>query len=98
MNNPNKVYLMDPSGTLESRKEVFLAGRLGSLEGAVIGILSNQKPNVNPLLEELGQILTDKYKVGTLKYVFKPSQSQPADEQIMNELLTCDAIVHGVAD
>ena len=92
------ISLLDPTGEAESRPKRPLAPRLFSLKGAVIGFLSNQKPNVNPFLDELGKILVDEYQVDRIINQFKLSQTQPADEKIINTLSECDAIVHGVAD
>lgn len=92
------ISLIDPTGEAEKRPEVPLAHRLSGLESTVVGILSNQKPNVNPLLNELGRILVEEYKVGKIINEFKLSQTQPADEKIITTLSNCDAVVHGVAD
>jgi len=99
MVHPDEIIsLLDPTGEAESQPKRPLAPRLSSLKGALVGFLSNQKPNVNPLLDELGQILMNEYKVDRIVTEFKLSQTQPADDKTINTLSECDAIVHGVAD
>lgn len=96
--NSKTKYLMDPTGEIESRPRGQLASRPLSLQGSCIGILSNQKPNVAPLLDEITNILVKKYKVRKVVKEYKLNQSVPADENIINRLLNCSAVVHGVAD
>ncbi len=96
--NYELIPLMDPSGEVESRPKEQIAKRLRNIEGICIGLLSNQKPNVDPLLDELGRILTDEHRVGKIVKRVKASQSEPAEENIINALAACDGIIHGVGD
>lgn len=93
-----QIALMDPFGEVPIPKKVKIAKRLAKIQGGCIGILSNQKPNVDPLLEELSEILMNEYGVGRIVRRGKLNQSLPAEESIIKDLVACDAIIHGVGD
>ena len=96
--NSELIYLSDPSGEVENSSKGQLSNRLSNIEDACIGLLSNQKPNVDPLLNEIGRILVEEYGVDYIIKKDKPNQSLPAEENIINELSSCNAVVHGVGD
>jgi hypothetical protein len=76
-----------------------LAPRLSSLQGTTVGLIDNHKRNANVYLEELGQLLRDRYGVSEVVTYRKISQSLPTPDEILDQLTrTCDAIIHAVAD
>ncbi len=95
---PEFISLMDPTGKVPTPAKTNIAERLTHIEDACIGILSNQKPNVDPFLNELGRILVDEYRVGKIIKQDKLNQSLPAEKNIIDTLVACDAVVHGVGD
>ncbi len=76
-----------------------LATRLSSLKGMTVGLIDNHKRNANIYLEELGQLLQERYGVSQVVTYRKISQSLPTPDQVLDQLArTCDAIIHAVAD
>jgi hypothetical protein len=76
-----------------------LAPRLSRLQGTTVGLIDNHKRNANVYLEELGQLLQDRYGVARIVTYRKISQSLPTPDEVLDQLAsTCDAIIHAVAD
>ena len=72
---------------------------LTSLEGKVIGLLENRKRHADTFLQELQDILQQKYGVRQVVYATKFSYSAPCATETIDTLVTgCDAIIHGIAD
>jgi hypothetical protein len=72
---------------------------LDSLEGKVIGFLDNAKPNFNHLVEDLSQLLMEKYGVKSVVARRKRSAAQGAPDAILSELVEhTDAIIAGSGD
>jgi hypothetical protein len=75
------------------------ASRTPSLAGARIGIIDDSKRNADVLLEELVQVLRDRYEISDVRWHRKPSASRPADPTAIRDLAEqCDAVVVGVGD
>ena len=72
---------------------------LDNLTGKVIGFIDNSKPNFNYLVEDLSQVLIEKYGVKQVVMRRKRSASQGLAEAVMNELVEqTDAIITGSGD
>jgi hypothetical protein len=75
------------------------APRLPSLAGARLGIIDDSKRNADVLLEELVQVLRDRYEISDAQWHRKPSASRPADPAAIRELAEhCDAVVIAIGD
>ena len=88
------------NGEPETRPPVRqLAARLGSLEGAVIGFLDNNKPNVGPLFETLEQELRRDYGIQAVVRRQKPQAPIPIAEDDLREFKErCQAVILAMAD
>ncbi len=75
------------------------APRLPSLAGAKLGIIDDSKRNADVLLEELVEVLRNRYEISDVKWHRKPSAPKPADPAAIRELAeSCDAVIVAVGD
>jgi len=75
------------------------APRLLTIAGAKVGIIDDSKQNADVLLQELAEVLKNKYEISGVEWHRKPSASRPADP-VKLKLLTenCDAVVIAIGD
>ena len=73
-----------------------LAPRLATLEGARIGLWSNQKINAKELLDEVEVVLRQQYKIGSTARGFYNGAAVMRPEQ-WGDIDGCDAVIltHG---
>jgi len=91
------IEFLDP--TYEGAAQGFaLAPRLRSLEGATVGIISNGKKNTKPFFDAMEKELTAKYGVAKVVRRTKWNYSAPAEQEIMQEAKTWDALIAGIGD
>jgi len=91
--------LMDPRGKSPEKLVSLTARRVSSLEGKTIGLMSNTKPNSAQLLEDIGQLLVQRYGVKELVVRQKPNFYTPAPPQLVEELAnSCDAVLTAIGD
>ena len=75
------------------------ATRLPSLAGTRLGIIDDGKKNADVLLEEIAQVLGDRYEISNFRWHRKPSASRPADPVAIADLAEhCNAVVVGIGD
>ncbi|MBK02585.1 MAG: hypothetical protein CL464_09055 [Acidimicrobiaceae bacterium] len=72
--------------------------RLGTLEGAVIGVISNGKENTVPFFDRVESILRERYGVAEVVRRTKLNYSAPAEVDLMSEAMGWDAVLSGVGD
>ena len=72
--------------------------RLSTLEGAVIGVISNGKENTVPFFDRVESILRDSYGVSEVVRRTKRNYSAPAEADLMAEAIGWDAVLSGVGD
>ncbi len=89
------VELMNPCGAFE-RGDTALAMRSGLAEGNVVGLFSNLKNNATLFLDEIADLLAQRYE--GLSFVrFEKSASEPAE--FTDEFLDrADFVVAAFAD
>ena len=92
------IQVLDPS--MPPRPGEFtLAPRLGSLDGKVIGILDNSKPNADILLTRVAELIAQRTKPAEIIVKSKLRASSAAPPEILEELATrCDAVVTALGD
>lgn len=91
--------LVDPAAETAPAKQMQLAARLDTLQGAQIAILDNSKNMVGPLLEEVKKLLQERYGVAGISYYRKKNPSIPTPPDVLKRLAgECAAAVHGVSD
>jgi hypothetical protein len=93
--------ILDPTG-LSSRKAaegLTLAARPADLSGTKIGLLENGKQNARRLLEDVADVLHDRYGAGEVTLRRKENFAQPAAPELVDELSAeADVVVIGVGD
>ena len=78
---------------------LVFAPRLGTLEGKVIGTLWNNRPHGDEFLQQLGEELRARYKVGEVVHRKKVFINSRAPMDVLEELRDrCDAVVVGIGD
>lgn len=93
-----KIRILDP--TLQAIPDsTFLATRPETLNGAVLGLLSNGKRNSKELLESICSLLQVHYELKDIVYIDKGDSSRPAPQHVIDHLLEkCDLVVTATGD
>lgn len=95
MNEDLSVYIpVAPTG----KEPRHLRKALDGLNGKVIGFIDNAKPNFNHLVDDLAEVLVQKYGVAGIVKHRKSGQVPVGDEAIRDLAGKCDAIVAGSGD
>jgi hypothetical protein len=74
------------------------APRLAGLAGARIGVLDNSKIRVDRFCDFVEEILRAEYGVADVVRRRKRNASAPAPDDVMADLLACDAVISAVGD
>jgi hypothetical protein len=91
------MQVLDP--TPERPAEVTSpALALASLAGARIGLLDNSKIRVDRFCDFVEEILRTEYGVGDVVRRRKRNASAPAPDDVLGDLLACDAVISAVGD
>lgn len=70
------------------------APRLSSLADKRIGLIDDAKENARELLEEVAELLKERFGVSSVRYHRKPSASKPADPEVIEEMASdCDYVI-----
>ena len=91
------LRVLDPRQFAEG-EPATVAPPLGSLEGAVVGLLDNAKIGTKGFYDRVEAILRSRYGVREVIRRRKPDSSRPAPAEILGELTAADAIVSGIGD
>ena len=91
------MELLDPSHAHQNGGSTP-PSRLSTLEGAVIGVISNGKENTVPFFDRVESILRDSYGVSEVVRRTKRNYSAPAEADLMAEAIGWDAVLSGVGD
>jgi hypothetical protein len=92
----HSIFVYDPTAE-EDKSQSKLAARLPSLDGKVIGLLDNTKDLVGVLLDEVRQQLQKDFPQARFRNFRKESVSGIKPD-LLEQALTCDAIVGAVGD
>lgn len=89
--------VMDPTA---EREIVALkaAPPLLELRGRSVGLLDNGKYNVQTFCDHVESILREDYGVAHVVRAQKFNASAPADDQVLEQLSRCDAVISAVGD
>ena len=94
---PNMVILDPTSPPLPV--DARLATRPDDLNGKVLGLLNNSKANAEALLEEVGDLLAERYNFSKVIRNAKPNASTPCPENIVKEMAeSCDVLITANGD
>lgn len=70
-----------------------------TLAGAVVGFIDNAKPNFHHLVDDLAELLVNRYGVRQVIKRRKPSASIPARAEVVRALAeACDVVITGSGD
>jgi hypothetical protein len=90
--------ILDPIGDTAATART-LAPRPASLQGSVIGVLDNSKPNARVLLEGVARILAAKLGARDVRVWRKPGASVGATAAVFDEIAAqCGAVLTASAD
>jgi hypothetical protein len=91
--------MLDPTGARAASNEARLAPRSHRLQGKTLGLLNNTKPNSAVLLEQLAELLEQRFGVAEVVMFAKPSFAVPADDALLGQIAErCDYALAGVGD
>lgn len=94
----DEVITLDPRDPSPKQTE-GIATRSGSLDGKVVGLLSNNKPNSELLLRGVSDLLKEKYQVKEVVEANKGSHRIPAPQEIIDDMVArCDVVVVATAE
>lgn len=93
-----KIEVLDP--TVEPiPAETVAAPRPDSLDGLVLGLLANGKPNAPEMLHFVHEVLADRYDFKSIVFRNKGNASRPCPTPIMDELQEdCDVVITSSGD
>jgi hypothetical protein len=93
------LVTLDPRDEAGSPGNAVLAARPATLDGKVIGLLSNNKPHSEELLRLIADFIGERYSIkGTVEYN-KGGHQWPADQVALKELAEkCDVAIHATAE
>ena len=70
------------------------APRITDLKNKRVGLIDDSKENAKELLEEITNILRERYGVVEVSYHAKPSASKPADPEVIEAMAgDCDFVI-----
>ena len=93
-----KLIVLDPTAA-PRKMEQAMAPALDGLGGQSLGFLWNSKPNGDLLFERLEKLLREKYEIGDVVHLRKPTASLPAADAVLDELAgSVQAVIVGLAD
>ena len=70
------------------------APRLSSLTDKRIGLIDDAKENARELLEEIAELLKERFGVASVSYHRKPSASKPPDPDVIEAMASdCDYVI-----
>jgi hypothetical protein len=94
------IDVLDPTAKTTIKQEQMATG-LNDLNGKVIGLVDNRKPNFDIFLERVEKALRQKFQFAEIVRLKKggTGATVPLTPEEMEQLApACDAIVYGVAD
>ena len=95
MNECTLIYAPTAAGGAAQQSVHALDG----LTGKVVGFVDNAKPNFNYLVDDVAQLLIERYGVASVIKQRKKSAGVPAPAAVMQDLIArCDAVVTGSGD
>lgn len=90
--------LIDPT-TLPIVPEFEGAPRLADLKNKRVGVIDDSKVNAKEYLDQLTDLIDQRFGIASIKYHAKPSASKPADPAVVAEMAEeCDYVIVGIGD
>jgi hypothetical protein len=94
------MSIVDPTSPVLEKRHELAPRRLGTLDGARLGLLDNSKLNAAPLLAAIGDMLKDRYAVKSILARTKGHGfSYPVEDQLADEMAKeCDIVIAAIGD
>ena len=94
---PNAT-LLDPTSQGDASAK-FLAQRLDSFDGKVMGLLNITKNGSDVFLDRIAELMQERFDLAEVVHVKKPTFSRPAPAELLVELAEqADFVIEGLAD
>jgi hypothetical protein len=96
----NFIEVLDPTGKVEQKVKEKTAG-VGNLDGKVIGLIDNGKPNYDIFLARLEELLNQRFKFAGVIHAVKGEMNIGAalSAKDMEKLVAdCDIVLNGICD
>lgn len=93
--------ILDPTGLSgkDTKADLELAPRRAELSGARVGLLENGKQNARRFLEDVADVLRERYGAGEARMRRKENFAQPAPPELIDALSAeSDLVVIGIGD
>jgi hypothetical protein len=92
----SRITVLSPLGVIRAKADP-LAVRLPSLDGVTLGVLTNNKPNVNLLADRLAELLSSRYNIHGVLRKRKANPAVPATalDRLAGD---CKAVIVAVGD
>ena len=98
MTTMTRLEVLDPTQEAIPQHAV-LAPRPDTLDGKVLGLLSNSKRNATEMLQMVHDVLADRYEFARVVAMDKGNASKPCPKDIMQELADqCDVVITASGD
>ena len=93
-----RMVILDPTSP-PLPVDARLAARPTDLNGKVLGLLNNSKANAAALLDEVGELLSERYKFAKVIKGSKPNACRPCPEDIVKDFASsCDVLITSNGD
>ena len=93
-----RMTVLDPTSA-PLPVDAKLADRPDSLNGKVLGLLDNHKNNASKLLDEIHELLAERYDFSQVVRRTKNDVSRPCPKDIVEEMAkTCDVVITAIGD
>ena len=94
---PNAT-LLDPTSQGDAPAK-FLAPRLDSLDGKVMGLLNITKNGSDIFLDRIAELMQERFDLAEVIHIKKPTFTRPAPAELLAELAEqADFVIEGLAD
>ena len=98
MTQENELITLDPRGG-SMHENTGIAQRPRTLDGLVVGLLSNNKPNSELLLRDVANLVKKQYAVKDVVEANKGSHRIPAPAEMIAEMAEqCDVVITATAE
>ena len=94
----SSTILLDPTSQGDAPAK-FLAPRLDSLNGKVMGLLNITKNGSDIFLDRIAELMQQRFDLAEVIHVKKPTFTRPAPMELIAELSEqADFVIEGLAD
>jgi hypothetical protein len=93
------MILLHPGNPPRASQFELAPRKYTSLDGLRLGLLGNAKLNADNVLNAVGDLLRERYKISQVTHRTKPSFSHPAPDELVEEMVgNSDIVIAGVGD